>query len=136
MHLCQCYQNSGYKSTSVCTCISSHTSAIKHATYLAIAHYFLYMFTVDKCDVTVTYVYIGLKSNNMAHTSLHAPFSTLDIGRCSHNETCRTVGEGHARGQVPVLVRYTKCLHHACKHRREGSWLHRMHKVPFNITKA
>ena len=64
------------------------------------------MFTADKCDVTNTYVYIEL---NMAHTSLHVPFSTLDIGRYSHNETCRTVGEGYVRGQVPVFVRYTKC---------------------------
>ena len=29
--------------------------------------------------------------------SLDVPFSALDIGRCSHNETCRTVLEGLAR---------------------------------------
>ena len=83
MHLCQCHQNSGYKSTSVCTCISKHTRTIKHFhTVLAII-IVLYVFTADKCDVTNTYVHIEL---NMAHTSLHVPFSTLDIGRYSHND--------------------------------------------------
>ena len=106
VNLCQCHQNSGNKSTSVCTCISNHTSKCSYK-HLTIAHYFLYMFTADKCDVTVTYVYIGL-----AHTSFHVPFSTLAIGRYPHNETSTTVGEGHVRGQV--LVRYTKCCRRIC----------------------
>ena len=31
IHLCQCIQNGGYKSTSTKTCISNHTSAIENS---------------------------------------------------------------------------------------------------------
>ena len=67
------------------------------------------MFTADKCLVTVTYVYIG---HNMAHTSFHVPYSTLDIGICSHNETSRIVGRvklEDKRTSTSIVVRYTKC---------------------------
>ena len=57
IHLCQCIQNGGYKSTSISTCSNNHTSTIEQL--------------------------------------------------CHCN--CSLFAEGLARGQVPVLVKYSKC---------------------------
>ena len=48
IHLCQCLLNGGYKSTSILTCISNHTSTKQHSYSLAIAIFFS-----DTCDVTI-----------------------------------------------------------------------------------
>ena len=53
--------------------------------YQAITNFFLVIcFQLTQCDVT-GFIY-NVVSNNMAHISLHVLFSTLYIGRCSHNE--------------------------------------------------
>ena len=125
--------------TSICTCISNHTSTIKHThKVLAIAHYCsLYMFTTDANAMLLVCTYnLELKSKKIEHISPHAPVSTLAMVDVLIMKTCRTVLEGLARGLVPVFVRYTKCCtRHCIQARREGSWLHRMHKVPSTISR-
>ena len=62
------------------------------------------MFTTDTNVMLLVHTF---KSKIIAYHSLLVPFSSLDIGTCSSNETYRTIVEGLARGQVPVFVRYT-----------------------------
>ena len=97
--------------TNLQVCVHVHvsvTTQVNAHKHLAITHHFL--FTSDKYDVTVIYVNRA-KSNNMAHTPLHVPFCTLDIGRCPHNETCTIVGEGLARGQVRYSKYYVRTIY-------------------------
>ena len=69
------------------------------------------------------------------HISLHVPFTTLDIGSCSHNETCRAVAEGLARGEY-LLGILKVASGYVYKHRRESSWFYRMHEVSSSITQV
>ena len=95
IHVCECLPNGGDQSTSMLSVITQVQN--KTHTVLAIADFFLVTcLQLTQCDVTVCtynvlFIYIELRSKNMAHISLHITIAMHMEGMPPQQKICSEI---------------------------------------------